>query len=285
MTSDIVRRLGCEQAQGAWFYRGLAGDLPRFFAHVPGCGDDYWECLSSGIRELFSGTAGIEDSALPPAQRLVGWLIAHGRREQASLLVQWLSAVEGSVPAEIRDGAVLMALPFRDDPSADIPLRLFVVRQSDLCWNPRLIDISWRETNVDITVDAPVKGLSGLTVDAVRAWAASPAGDQRELRCRREGSQVVVSLDVRDVLPTTGSWTVRLGCTVGSLDLSATIDGPAGRLHTSKQSRRSQGDCSARFHWDNAHRLAAVVEPATGAPPVSSNVTSGQLTATRSRPA
>ncbi len=63
--------------------RVLAGDLHRYFVLIPGCTDEWWGLLESGVRELW-GDRSLVHSGLPPVHRLAGWLVEHGRRQDAA---------------------------------------------------------------------------------------------------------------------------------------------------------------------------------------------------------
>ncbi|WP_205472043.1 glycosyltransferase family 2 protein [Nocardioides sp. SYSU D00038] len=74
--------------------RVLAGDLHRYFDEIPGCDDAWWELLVAGVRELWAGR-GLVRSGLVPAHRLVGWLVEHDRRPEATLVVERLHELGG----------------------------------------------------------------------------------------------------------------------------------------------------------------------------------------------
>ena len=66
--------------------RVLAGDLHRYFLLIPGCSDEWWDLLESGVRELW-GDRSLVHSGLPPVHRLTGWLVEQGRREDAATVM------------------------------------------------------------------------------------------------------------------------------------------------------------------------------------------------------
>ena len=125
MTTAVVRDLGSPHVLDSWARSGLPGDLPVYFRHIPGCADDYWQLLHAASRDLFDGLPPIEQSTLPPAQRLIGWLVAAGRRADAEAVLRWLDAHPG--PPEVRDvdGFPSARLPFADDPTAGVPSEVF----------------------------------------------------------------------------------------------------------------------------------------------------------------
>ena len=67
--------------------RVLAGDLHRYFAEIPGCSDEWWELLRSGVRSIW-GSRSLTHSGLLPVDRLVGWLVEQGRRDEAAAVVE-----------------------------------------------------------------------------------------------------------------------------------------------------------------------------------------------------
>lgn len=90
----------------------LPGDLPRYFAEVPGCSDEWWELLRDGILSLWGGT--LTSSTLQPAQRLTGWLVEQGRRADAEALVRHLAEHPGPLPRRRSGDHVLVDVPFLD---------------------------------------------------------------------------------------------------------------------------------------------------------------------------
>lgn len=125
MTTAVVRRLGSASILDHWARNGLPGDLPVYFRHIPGCSDEYWQLLHTATRDLFDGLPPIEQSTLPPAQRLLGWLVAHGRRMDAESVMTWLADHPG--PPEVREveGRDIAVLPFVDDRAAGVPPEVY----------------------------------------------------------------------------------------------------------------------------------------------------------------
>ena len=68
--------------------RVLAGDLHRYFAEIPGCDDEWWALLRSGVLSIW-GSRSLTHSGLLPVDRLVGWLVEQGRREDAAAVVTY----------------------------------------------------------------------------------------------------------------------------------------------------------------------------------------------------
>ncbi|MFN8195552.1 MAG: glycosyltransferase family 2 protein [Nocardioidaceae bacterium] len=86
MSLASVRELGGPDVERVFLERVLAGDLWRYFQVIPGCSDEWWSLLRSMVAELWDGRSLLE-SFLPPAQRLVGWLVEQDRRDDAARVV------------------------------------------------------------------------------------------------------------------------------------------------------------------------------------------------------
>lgn len=127
MTTAVVRALGSPEVVDHWARNGLPGDLPVYFRHIQGCSDAYWELLHTATRDLFEGLPPIEESTLPPAQRLLGWLVSRGRRTDADAVLRWLDVHPGPPAVRVVDGQSYVELPFADDPAAGVPPSVFQV--------------------------------------------------------------------------------------------------------------------------------------------------------------
>lgn len=81
--------------------------------------DRYWTLLREGVLELWNaGTLPFERTALPPGQRLMGWLVVQDRRDDLARLV---AEIDGpGVP--VADGRYLH--PWRDEPGVPEVLSL-----------------------------------------------------------------------------------------------------------------------------------------------------------------
>lgn len=92
--------------------RVLAGDLHRYFAELPGCSDEWWDLLHAGVVELWGPARSLTHSGLLPADRLVGWLVEQGRREDATAVVEWVAGRDTPVPrVRAADGSVRLNVP------------------------------------------------------------------------------------------------------------------------------------------------------------------------------
>ncbi|HET6938333.1 MAG TPA: glycosyltransferase family 2 protein [Nocardioides sp.] len=77
-----VEEYGAPKVTAIFRDRVLAGDLHRYFAELPGCDDEWWELLRTGVLSIW-GSRSLTHSGLLPADRLVGWLVEQGRRSEA----------------------------------------------------------------------------------------------------------------------------------------------------------------------------------------------------------
>jgi CDP-glycerol glycerophosphotransferase len=83
-----VEEYGAPKVTAIFRDRVLAGDLHRYFAELPGCDDEWWELLRTGVLSIW-GSRSLTHSGLLPADRLVGWLVEQGRRADASAVVTY----------------------------------------------------------------------------------------------------------------------------------------------------------------------------------------------------
>ncbi|CAN5527558.1 hypothetical protein BH11ACT8_BH11ACT8_17220 [soil metagenome] len=99
-----VENFGSKKVSAVFHDRVLPGDLHTYFAQIPGCDDEWYRVLESGVREFF-GARSLTHSILPPVQRLIGWLVEHGRREDAALVAAYVAALPpGQRPQRVVDG-------------------------------------------------------------------------------------------------------------------------------------------------------------------------------------
>ena len=82
----------------------LPGDLHRYFVLIPDADDEWYRLLESGVREFF-GARSLAHSGLPPMHRLTGWLVEHGRRDDAALVMRFLRDLpKGEWAPRVEDG-------------------------------------------------------------------------------------------------------------------------------------------------------------------------------------
>ena len=84
-----VEEYGAPKVTSVFRDRVLAGDLHRYFAELPGCDDEWWELLRSGVLSIW-GSRSLTHSGLLPADRLVGWLVEQGRRAEAEAVAAYV---------------------------------------------------------------------------------------------------------------------------------------------------------------------------------------------------
>ncbi|HEX5089533.1 MAG TPA: glycosyltransferase family 2 protein [Nocardioides sp.] len=84
-----VEEYGAPKVTAVFRDRVLAGDLHRYFAELPGCDDEWWELLRSGVQSIW-GSRSLTHSGLLPADRLVGWLVEQGRRSDAEAVATYV---------------------------------------------------------------------------------------------------------------------------------------------------------------------------------------------------
>jgi CDP-glycerol glycerophosphotransferase len=83
-----VEEYGAPKVTTVFRDRVLAGDLHRYFAELPGCDDEWWELLRTGVLSIW-GSRSLTHSGLLPVDRLVGWLVEQGRRADAEAVVAY----------------------------------------------------------------------------------------------------------------------------------------------------------------------------------------------------
>lgn len=91
MSLAAVREHGDAAIETMFVRRVLAGDLHNYFAVIPGCSDAWWQLLRDGLRELWDGGDALMDSMLPPAQRLIAWLVLQDRRQDAAAVTAYVA--------------------------------------------------------------------------------------------------------------------------------------------------------------------------------------------------
>ncbi|QNN52686.1 glycosyltransferase family 2 protein [Nocardioides mesophilus] len=112
-STEAVLAQASTRVQRTWFATVLPVDMWEYFRAVPGCSAEYWSLLHDGVVSLWNpATVPFEETALPPRQRLMGWLVAADRRIDLERLLEFLDAHDGRLP--VVDGAY--AHPFRDEP-------------------------------------------------------------------------------------------------------------------------------------------------------------------------
>lgn len=104
----------------------LPGDLHRYFAAIPGCSDEWWTELRTGVVQLW-GEHSLTHSGLTPVHRLVGWLVEQDRRADAAAVMTYVAEHPGPLPR----------VPGPDGPRLDVPgLDLRTVSPAALALRP-----------------------------------------------------------------------------------------------------------------------------------------------------
>ena len=131
MSLSTVEEFGSAKVSKVFHDRVLAGDMHRYFAEIPGCSDEWWDLLVTGVREFWGPQRSLTGSTLPPAQRLIGWLVEMGRRKDAVLVMEYVAAAGGPVPQVRTPRGPRIDVPGLDpagvDPAA-LALRDFEIR-------------------------------------------------------------------------------------------------------------------------------------------------------------
>lgn len=113
MSWQTVCAEGSDPVQRMFLDRVLAGDLWNYFTEIPGCSDEWWELLRAMVLE-FWGERSLVNSGLPPAQRLTGWLVEQGRREDAVAVMEYAAALGRPLDRVETPDGVRIDLPVLD---------------------------------------------------------------------------------------------------------------------------------------------------------------------------
>jgi glycosyltransferase involved in cell wall biosynthesis len=89
----------------------LPGDLHRYFAEIPGCSDEWWSELHTGVVQLW-GARSLTHSGLTPVHRLTGWLVEQDRRADAAAVMTYVAEHPGPLPR----------VPGPSGPRLDVPV-------------------------------------------------------------------------------------------------------------------------------------------------------------------
>ncbi len=112
MALSAVRDHDVAAVTDTFIDRVLAGDMWRYFCELPGCTDEWWQLLHTGVTE-FWGDRSLVHSGLPPVHRLTGWLIEQDRRADATRVMEYVGNLAGAPAPRLTsaDGKVLLDLP------------------------------------------------------------------------------------------------------------------------------------------------------------------------------
>jgi glycosyltransferase involved in cell wall biosynthesis len=101
LSLDAVRAHSDDRVTEIFIDRVLAGDLWRYFVHLPDADDEWWRLLREGVLE-FWGERSLVHSGLPPVHRLTGWLVEQDRRTDAAAVMAYVREM-GRPAARVRD--------------------------------------------------------------------------------------------------------------------------------------------------------------------------------------
>jgi CDP-glycerol glycerophosphotransferase len=121
---DLVRAHGSSKTQAIFLNQVLPGDLWRYFVEIPDCDDDWWDRLRAMVLD-FWGEQTLANSSLTPVHRLTGWLVAEGRRAEASHVMSYMQAHGGPLERIDTPTGRQVTVPGLDSTSVD-PTALLV---------------------------------------------------------------------------------------------------------------------------------------------------------------
>lgn len=128
----LVKEHGSPEVLRMFYLDGLTMDMPVYFWHIPGCDDEYWQLLHIQMRDLWDGAPSFAEATIPVAHRLICWLVANDRREQAEVAVAFAEQHRPiEVPVEARGDHMVAKLPYWDDPASGIPPEMFRLQEHE----------------------------------------------------------------------------------------------------------------------------------------------------------
>ncbi|QYJ03736.1 glycosyltransferase [Nocardioides panacisoli] len=115
MSLATVAGMGSPEMTQAFLDRVLPGDLWRYFRLIPEADDEWWDLLVAGVREFWGEDRSLVHSTMLPVDRLTGWLVEQGRRDDAALVRRYRATHEGPLPrVPLPDGTVRVDVPGLD---------------------------------------------------------------------------------------------------------------------------------------------------------------------------
>ncbi|HET8615927.1 MAG TPA: glycosyltransferase family 2 protein [Actinomycetales bacterium] len=109
----LVEQHGVAEVARVFHADVLPVDMWEYFRAVPGCSEEFWQLLVAGVRELWNHrTVAFEHTSVPVQQRLMGWLVAAGRRDDLVRLLEFIDRGQGGLPVE----GGRFVHPWRDEP-------------------------------------------------------------------------------------------------------------------------------------------------------------------------
>ena len=124
MTADMVAAHGSAELHRVLHAEIFPIDMWEHFRAVPRADEEYWTVLRDAVREFWGEhTVRFELTTIPVQQRLMGCLVAQGRRDDLIELIAFLDGFPGSSP--VVNGR--LQHPWADDPS--LPREVTIVRR------------------------------------------------------------------------------------------------------------------------------------------------------------
>jgi CDP-glycerol glycerophosphotransferase len=118
LSLDAVRAHGDARVTEVFVDRVLAGDLWRYFVHLPDADDGWWRLLREGVLE-FWGERSLVHSGLTPVHRLTGWLVEQDRRTDAAAVMAYVRDLGRPVDRVRDELGVRIDVPVLDPASVD----------------------------------------------------------------------------------------------------------------------------------------------------------------------
>ncbi len=112
-----VRTHTAPATQQVFVRRVLPVDMWEYFRAVPGCDDEFWVTLRDGVRDLWNAeTLPFERTGAPLRQRIMGWLVAAGRRADLESYLVWLDRQPVPLPTRQLGGRTVVDHPYAEEP-------------------------------------------------------------------------------------------------------------------------------------------------------------------------
>jgi len=151
----------------------LPVDMWEYFRAVPGCSDEYWVMLRSAMAEFWSEeTVPFDRTWIPVQQRLMGLLVAHDRRKELEMLIDFVDGHRGDLSMELRGDKVVALLP---DPAVDLPETVYTLGEHELRWEARITEATWDDAQLRLRGFALVRNVAtaGRSTALTGRWVAA----------------------------------------------------------------------------------------------------------------
>lgn len=215
-----------------WLADVLPADMFEYFRVVPGCSDEYWDLLVSMVREFWSDdTVPFHETVVPVQQRLLGWYVAHDRRDDVVRLMEFLEEHRADLPVEQRGDRVVALLPGIDEPG--LPEATYTLAEHETRFEARVVEATWEGSRLDLRGFALIRNAPTAGKEtSLRARLVADDGRSVELEVRPEQQPRATRLVNRpsqdfDDCGFAASVDVAAlgGTTTWRLDLERTVDG------------------------------------------------------------